>query len=111
MGWGGWTAAQAFMLFHDLMLLYPGGYAVFFGKTSMAEPYFSALGFDHPKVRLRPPGQPRSAAGKERAHWRWFLCSLPDLQAGTRPLRFLYPQAHHHQLTNVVRFLYPNKRC
>ena len=68
MGWGGWTAAQAFMLFHDLMLLYPGGYAVFFGKTSMAEPYFSALGFDHPKVRLRPPGQPRSAAGKERAH-------------------------------------------
>ncbi|KAK3275066.1 hypothetical protein CYMTET_16785, partial [Cymbomonas tetramitiformis] len=40
---------QVFLLFHKIMLLYPGGKLVFFGESTQAEPYFKSLGLVCPK--------------------------------------------------------------
>jgi len=40
---------QVFLLFHDIMLLYPGGYTVYMGPSAMAEKWFSAIGFPTPE--------------------------------------------------------------
>mmetsp|Transcript_48717 Transcript_48717/g.93204 ORF Transcript_48717/g.93204 Transcript_48717/m.93204 type:complete len:1065 (-) Transcript_48717:631-3825(-) len=39
----------AFILFHDVMLLYPGGFTVFFGQATKVQEYFNCLGFAVPK--------------------------------------------------------------
>eukprot|EP00854_Cymbomonas_tetramitiformis_P031169 gene31169-39122_t len=36
---------QVFMLFHDLLLLYPGGRTVYFGPTHLAIVHFESIGF------------------------------------------------------------------
>ncbi|KAK3256148.1 hypothetical protein CYMTET_34700, partial [Cymbomonas tetramitiformis] len=41
---------QVFLLFHDIHLLYPGGWDVYFGPAKTTEPYFNALGFVTPSA-------------------------------------------------------------
>mmetsp|Transcript_30646 Transcript_30646/g.42435 ORF Transcript_30646/g.42435 Transcript_30646/m.42435 type:complete len:1138 (+) Transcript_30646:17-3430(+) len=40
----------AFMLFHDVVLMYPGGFTAYFGPADQAEKYFESMGYFTPKV-------------------------------------------------------------